>query len=76
MSERMFPIQAQCTYTGKMVSIPWAWAEEGYKEYAAEFGTSQSLERMAERHGFGAYEFIELLIKRIRKLQPPTPPAI
>lgn len=34
-------------------SIPWALAEEIYRVYSALYGTSQSLEIMASRGGFG-----------------------
>jgi len=61
----MFPIQATCTCTGKRVEIPWEWAEIAYAEYARRYGTSQSLERLAERHGFGMYEIIDLLVSKI-----------
>ena len=37
---------SQCT-------IPWWLAEEAYKFYAEIYGTGQSLERLAERGGFG-----------------------
>lgn len=36
--------------------IPWEVAEEAYRVYAAKYGTSQSLQRLAERGGFGVGE--------------------
>jgi hypothetical protein len=63
----MFPIQGQCTYTGKPIQIPWEWAELAYEEYSSRYGTSQSLERLAERHGFGVYEIIELLTAKLTR---------
>lgn len=33
--------------------IPWSLAEKLYAGYSAEYGTTQSLERLAERGGFG-----------------------
>lgn len=33
--------------------IPWALAEVLYAGYSARYGTGQSLERIAERGGFG-----------------------
>jgi hypothetical protein len=66
---RPFPIQVTSyrdEMTGKMVheipcTIPWWLAEEAYKYYAELFGTSQSLERLAERGGFGRRELLKLL---------------
>lgn len=40
-------------------TIPWADAEKAYKTYSRRYGTSQSLERLAERAGFGGYEFVQ-----------------
>jgi hypothetical protein len=37
-------------------SIPWPVAEVAYREYARRYGTYQSLERLAERGGFGISE--------------------
>lgn len=37
-------------------SIPWEVAERAYRAYSARYGTDQSLERIAERGGFGAGE--------------------
>lgn len=68
-TDKPFPIQAVDTYTGTKVTVPWHHAEEAYKEYAACYGTSQSLERMAERHGFGAAEIVMLLVNRIKRLE-------
>lgn len=34
-------------------TVPWAVAELAYEAYAARYGRAQSLERMAERGGFG-----------------------
>lgn len=42
-------------------SIPWWLAEEAYREYARRFGSTQSLERIAERGGFGREELLWLL---------------
>lgn len=46
MTERRFPMQ-------NGPSIPWSLAEVIYAGYSALFGSSQSLERLAERGGFG-----------------------
>jgi hypothetical protein len=47
--------------TLKRSSIPWWLAEEAYKVYSAHFGNDQSLERLAERGGFGREELLWLL---------------
>lgn len=67
--EKKFPIQGRENYSGEPVRIPWNYAEEAYKEYSAQYGTQQSLERLAERHGFGVFEIIDLLVKRIRRIE-------
>lgn len=65
---RPFPIQThrQRDEIGKMIhhkrsTIPWWLAEEAYHYYAECFGDSQSLERLAERSGFGRDELLLLL---------------
>lgn len=63
---RPFPIQGEYSNAspwGKVsrCTIPWWLAEEAYKEYSKHYGTSQSLERLAERGGFGRQELINLL---------------
>jgi hypothetical protein len=64
-SARTFPIQ-DTRGTG---SVPIEWAEEAYKEYAAQFGTSQSLEQLGKRGGFGATEIVMLLFQRIKRIE-------
>lgn len=49
-------------------TIPLIVAEEAYKEYAAQFGTQQTLNRLGERGGFGVSELAILLFERIKKL--------
>ena len=51
MADRTFPIQ------GFAPGVPWAAAEQAYETYAKHFGKEQSLERLAERGGFGLHEF-------------------
>jgi hypothetical protein len=66
---RSFPVQGERKRnpkTGWMEhypesTIPWWLAEEAYQYYAEKFGTSQSLERLAERGGFGRHELLMLL---------------
>lgn len=48
-ARRWFPIQ-------NVGLIPWALAERAYVDYARRHGTEQSLERLAERGGFGLAE--------------------
>lgn len=50
---KRFPIQGGLTIT-------WAAAERAYAAYSRSFGTGQSLERLAERGGFGVLEFVYL----------------
>ncbi|HDY4931549.1 TPA: hypothetical protein RPG34_003381 [Yersinia enterocolitica] len=45
------------------------YAEEAYKEYRAQFGSSQSLERLYERGGFSYAEMVMLLYQRIKRLE-------
>jgi hypothetical protein len=56
-TEKMFPIQAD--HTGPATSVPWWIAEVAYQDYARRFGRDQSLERLAERGGFGRWELID-----------------
>lgn len=52
----MFPIQCQRGAKPHPLKIPWRLAELAYSVYAADYGKSQSLERLAERGGFGPGE--------------------
>jgi hypothetical protein len=57
IEERRFPIQRE--YDRKAphpLSVSWKTAELAYSVYSSKYGTSQSLERLAERGGFGATE--------------------
>lgn len=53
---KRFPIQG-------VGSVPWAAAEQAYRAYSARYGTEQSLERLAERGGFGLAEFAVLYLQ-------------
>lgn len=62
---RPFPIQGEYG-TGpwgrqNKCTIPWWLAAEAYEHYAALYGRTQSLERIAERGGFGRKELIDML---------------
>lgn len=59
MTERMFPMQDG-------PAIPWSVAEKVYVLYSGIYGTQQSLERLAERGGFGWAE-IPLFAEDFRK---------
>ena len=64
-----FPIQIQLNeHQRGYAEIPMRIALEAYKEYAARYGTSQSLERLGERGGFGIYELAQLLYERIERM--------
>lgn len=56
MSQRMFPIQSSCGAAPHPTQIPWHIADLAYSVYRANYGSSQSLERLAERGGFGPGE--------------------
>jgi hypothetical protein len=67
ISDKKFPIQASDGVRG--IKIPWELAEEAYEEYSKRYGTSQSLERLAERGGFGVEEIVWLLVERIKRIE-------
>lgn len=58
---RRFPLLAPET-RGRTAprSIPWSVAERAYEKYSARYGRAQSLERLAERGGFGPGEMDDL----------------
>lgn len=49
---RMFPLQSSRGGYGPP-SIPWEIADKAFMRYSARYGKDQSLERIAERGGFG-----------------------
>lgn len=59
--ERMFPILTQRGAAAHPLKIPWSVAELAYSVYAGKFGKFQSLERLAERGGFGPDEMDEFV---------------
>lgn len=65
---RPFPIQEDIrtatTPTRPASSIPWWLADVAYKAYTERYGSGQSLERLAERGGFGRDELLMLLRPR------------
>lgn len=70
--KKTFPIQSPIHVRGMgQLTIPWHIAEEAYKEYILQGGRGQSLERLAERGGFGWEEIIHLLFDRIARIEGP-----
>lgn len=66
MTEKSFPIQFEWSVNAKRLpatEIPWWLAKEAYEHYVELYGDSQSLERLAERGGFGRDELLRLLRK-------------
>lgn len=70
---RPFPIRAArscrdaagAVFYPRKSTIPWWLAEQAYAYYAERFGNQQSLERIAERGGFGRQELVCLLRREI-----------
>lgn len=58
-----FPVQAETTNRERYprTTIPWWLAEIAYREYVRRYGGKQSLQRLAERGGFGREELLDLL---------------
>jgi len=56
--ERRFPLLViqRDIDSGIPRTIPWALAERAYADYSRRYGTDQSLERLAQRGGFGPKE--------------------
>ncbi len=61
---RPFPIQGELRapegQNGRS-TIPWWLAKIAYKEYSRRYGSDQTLERIAERGGFGRKELLMFL---------------
>ncbi len=51
-------------------TISWEEHEEVWRAYAKRWGAGQSAERIAERHGFGRFEAIELLGRELDTFEP------
>jgi hypothetical protein len=68
ITERRFPIQGETDTKNRGRRppgwVPWGVAELAYKVYVRRYGTDQSLEKLAERGGFGWTELINLLLDR------------
>lgn len=70
--KRQFPIQSEWDETEHrllpVTYIPWWLAELAYEYYTRKFGTHQSLERLAERGGFGRREVVAYIRQDISEL--------
>jgi hypothetical protein len=61
------------------IEIPWEAARMAYAAYTKRYGHDQSLERLAQRGGFGRDEFLKLLSlaaddeKVIDRMRDPAP---
>jgi hypothetical protein len=53
---KLFPIQSKRWAAPHPLQIPWSVAELAYSVYSGSYGRSQSLDRLAERGGFGPGE--------------------
>jgi len=62
---RWFPVITDRTARPRNNKIPWRLAEIVYEEYSRRYGTDQSLERIAERGGFGLLEIADHLLVTI-----------
>lgn len=65
-----FPIQGETTTTRPIRRLPQSWvpkwlAEVAYEYYASKFGKAQSLDRLAERGGFGRDELVGLIRREL-----------
>ncbi len=63
--EKLFPIQGEHIHgfraNREAGHVPWAVAKAAYDVYSRLYGKDQSLERLAERGGFGWSELVWLL---------------
>ena len=64
---RWFPVITDRMARPRNNKIPWELAEIAYTEYARRYGTDQSLERIAERGGFGVMEIADYLLAQLRE---------
>lgn len=60
MNEKRFPM------LNSPIDIDWKTAEKIYELYSKLYGTSQTLERIAERGGFG-WDEVELIIQKAKQ---------
>jgi len=55
------PVQGEYRYSIPKGTISWEEHLEAWEAYSETYGSSQSAERIAERHGFGFLELVILL---------------
>lgn len=58
---KRFPVMYERNAKPGPTTIPWETADRAYSVYSARYGKEQSLERIAERGGFGARELDEFI---------------
>ena len=66
MSGRRFPLQRSLSPKAReaedqRASVPWIIGQMAWDRYAAQYGKDQSVERIAERHGFSNGEMDKFL---------------
>lgn len=61
LRSKPFPIQGELKGRKPRTVIPWWLAEIAFEHYRNKYGNAQSLERIAERQGFGRQELIDLI---------------
>ncbi|KKN09882.1 hypothetical protein LCGC14_1042220 [marine sediment metagenome] len=66
---RWFPVIVDRMARPRNNKIPWKLAEVVYTGYSRRYGTDQSLERIAERGGFGVLEIADHLGGTIAELE-------
>ncbi|KKL16599.1 hypothetical protein LCGC14_2493940 [marine sediment metagenome] len=66
---RWFPVIVDRMARPRNNKIPWKLAEVVYAGYSQRYGTDQSLERIAERGGFGILEIADHLEDTIADLE-------
>lgn len=73
--KRMFPLQCETPPNSRSLvrgylrceggQISWHLAELAYRTYREKYGNDQSLEKLAERGGFGVGEFAVLVLGQL-----------
>lgn len=63
---RWFPVITDRMARPRNNKIPWRLAEIVYEGYSRRYGTGQSLERIAERGGFGILEIADYLLAELK----------
>lgn len=63
------PLQIDYSWKRSKATVPRHIAEAAYVEYAVQYGTDQSFDRLHERGGFEAVELMQLLVEYIQRLK-------